>query len=470
MLFINRVVMVGLLSVGITAATAAQAGTVKLFTAQWYTESFGNECEDTTLPYSGPGRVMYGVKPGGGIAPHCTRSTPNFSKYSVTGIPMGILCNADQPRCPISSTPTNGKNGKWSPLGGAGKKGTKSVNCASITTARPAKGATSTGGTMTFRVPPLYRNPLFFTSGGEPKITSCRATTTGIFPSTQTRFGANKGIVQRGNPVTGSWNASATVSGGFTIPPAPSVGPYGIRATSVVGQVANTYPYIYSYTYATIRNNKGVFGPGQGPGSFTYKYLPVEGKASGSTVASIMVAKGTNQFGGTMRMLGAMTTKVCYWLRAGGGGCSLGEHNWRYEAIGASAQHVNSAGVLTMGAIYTHYERYYNTAQGAYSAITLSGSRFPWTTGTVTITAIARGPHKTVHYAHGYDNRNTTTGLGKGTIQLVSPVLTRWFGSVDYETGGIGVLRIKFIPEPQTWVMLVAGVSLLGVATRLRGR
>jgi hypothetical protein len=35
---------------------------------------------------------------------------------------------------------------------------------------------------------------------------------------------------------------------------------------------------------------------------------------------------------------------------------------------------------------------------------------------------------------------------------------------------GIGILRLKFIPEPQGWVMLVAGVSLLGVAYRMRGR
>jgi hypothetical protein len=400
-------------------------------------------------------------------APHCTRVTPDFSKYSVTAIPLGVQCNPMNPRCPISSTPTNGNNGKWSPLGGAGKKGTKSVNCGPITTARPAKGYTSTGGTMTFRVPPLYRNPLFFTSGGEPKITSCRATTTGIFPSTQTRFGADKGYVQRGNPAAGSWNASATVSGGFTIPPAPSVGPSGIRATSVVGQVANTYPYIYSYTYADIRNGQGTFGPGQGPGSFNYVYTL---GASSSTGASITVKRGKNQFGGTMKMLGAMTTKVCYWLRAGGGGCSLGEHNWRYDAIGASAQHVNSAGVLTMGAIYTHYERYFNTRQGAYSAVTAEGSRFPWTTGSVTVTAVGRGPHDTIHYAHGYDNRNTSTSPGLGTIQLVSPVLTRWFGYVDYETGGIAVLRIKFLPEPQTWAMLVAGVSLLGVGARMRRR
>jgi hypothetical protein len=47
MLFINRLVLIGLLSVGFTAATTAQAG-VQLFTAEWYTESCGNECKGPT--------------------------------------------------------------------------------------------------------------------------------------------------------------------------------------------------------------------------------------------------------------------------------------------------------------------------------------------------------------------------------------------------------------------------------------
>ncbi len=50
---------------------------------------------------------------------------------------------------------------------------------------------------------------------------------------------------------------------------------------------------------------------------------------------------------------------------------------------------------------------------------------------------------------------------------------SRWLVSAagfDFETGGIGILRIKFVPEPQTWVMLVAGASLLGVGYRMRGR
>jgi hypothetical protein len=243
----------------------------------------------------------------------------------------------------------------------------------------------------------------------------------------------------------------------------------GIRTTALVGEFASHYPYIYSYTYANIRNDQGTFGPGQGPGSFNIVYGP-----PGSPAASINVTKGKNQFGGTMKMLGAMTTKVSYWLRAGGGGCSLGVMDWRYEAIGAATQTTsNGAPILpiTMGRIYTHYTRYYNTAQAKFSEITVSASRFPWTTGAVTVTAIARGPHKTVHYAQGYDNRiKTGSNIGKGTIQLVSPVLTRWFGYTDYETGGVAVLRIKFVPEPQTWAILIAGVSLLGVGFRMRGR
>ncbi len=57
-------------------------------------------------------------------------------------------------------------------------------------------------------------------------------------------------------------------------------------------------------------------------------------------------------------------------------------------------------------------------------------------------------------YAHGYDNRNTTMMGGvtnaKGIVQLVSPTLTRWLQPCcKFETGGVGILRIKFIPEPQ---------------------
>jgi hypothetical protein len=165
-----------------------------------------------------------------------------------------------------------------------------------------------------------------------------------------------------------------------------------------------------------------------------------------------------------MTLLGALTTKVCYYRN---GGCSLGSWNWRYDKIGTSAVY-DTNGVVTNGYVVTWYE-YGCWWYGPTSCLTMEGSRFPWTTGSATVTAVGRGPHKTVHYAKGYDNRTPTSG--KGTIQMVSPVLTRWLQpAVNFETGGVAILRIKFVPEPHTWVMLVVGASLLCVGTRMRKR
>jgi hypothetical protein len=247
--------------------------------------------------------------------------------------------------------------------------------------------------------------------------------------------------------------------GGFGFPAAAASGS-GIQGTRV-GSFDAVYPYLYSYTYATLRNDAGVFGPGQGPGSFSLPY-----KVDANTVAKVVVKQGAAKFGGTMRMLGQLTSKACY-HRAGG--CSISSPNWRYDAIGAAAY--TSNGVVTQGYIATFGGEYclQCTACTCPEGRVVSGSRFPWTTGSVTVTAKGRGPHDTIHYAKGYDNRTPTKG--EGTIQLVSPTLTRWLRpGVNFETGGIGVLRIKFLPEPQTWAMLVAGISLLAVVYRIRGR
>ena len=70
---------------------------------------------------------------------------------------------------------------------------------------------------------------------------------------------------------------------------------------------------------------------------------------------------------------------------------------------------------------------------------------------------------------NGWDNR-THDGYF-GTIQLVSPLMTQWVGpSSNYFTGGIGVMRLQFAPEPHEWLMLGAGVSLLGVLYRVKRR
>jgi len=410
---IIRVALRVFASAAVLLPSTAEAGN-QLFEGSWTVKAFGNE-------------LTTGTGPSG--------------YYFAYGIPQGVQCNSNQPRCPFDSTPTSG-GGSFAPLGGLPGQ---TPFCAPWfdwqgggATARPAKGATARTAPFGKRVPPLYRNPAFFTSGGQPNHTACSAYSTGATPG-------GKGRVQAGRPVTGTWSAVAkgTPLAGFSFAAAPAAaGAGGIRATGVVGEFAGTYPYLYSYTYATLRNDEGVFGPGDGPGNFNIPFF-----AGKNLVASVNVVQGGARFGGTMRMLGALTTKVCYYRS---GGCSLGGNNWRYDAIGAPA--ITSQGVVAAGYLATYQAYYYHTALMQKSTVRVEGERFPWTTGSVTVRATERGPNKTVHYARGYDNRRTDTPSNLGTIQLVTPVLTRWLQPCcDFETAGIGILRINFIAsETQT--------------------
>jgi hypothetical protein len=439
---INRLLLIGVLSSGIGAATTAQAGN-QLFEGSWTVKAQGNECSDAVDPTPGP---------------HCGGGASESQIYGAFGIPQQIQCNPHQPRCPFSETPTDGA-GVFAPLGG---HQSYALYCApwanwqgNGTSVRPAKGETAIStGMPGLKIPPLYRNPAFFTAGGQPGTTLCTS-------NTRSSLGG-KGLVQAGVPIAGKWGATTTTAGAFKFASAPANG--GVRVTGGVGEFAALYPYIYSYTYATLRNDAGAFGPGNGPGSFNLVYTD-----NAKAVANINVKQGAAKFGGTMRMLGQLTSKVCYYRN---GGCSITSPNWRYEAVGAAAY--TSGGIVTRGYPVSwpgigYFCTPFSTRPSCNHSLGVYGVRFPWTTGSVTLTATGRGPHKTVHYAKGYDNRTPTSG--KGTIQMVSPVLTRWLQpAVNFETGGIAILRIKFVPEPHTWVMLVVGASLLCTGTRMRRR
>jgi hypothetical protein len=197
------------------------------------------------------------------------------------------------------------------------------------------------------------------------------------------------------------------------------------------------------------------------------------------------VKQAAAKFGGTMRMLGALTSKACYYRY---GGCSLGFNDWRYDAIGTTVGYTAS-GVVTKGYQVQSTAVFFNSGLGQFSTVVLVGSRFAWTTGSVSVTAIGRGRHKTVHYAKGYDNGtakgydnrtakvcdnrtakvcdNRTPTSGRGTMQLVTPVLTHWLQPAQKsETVGFGIFRIKFVPEAHAWWMLIAGISCLGALPR----
>jgi len=420
-------------------ASEAFAGT-QLFEGSWHVKAFGNE------------------RAGG---------TGASSVYSAVALPLGQQCNPLQPRCPFQSTPTDGK-GNFSPVGGSvlqalyctpytqlrSKRFTRYESPSHCPLWRPSALRQRTHGKWYICVPP-YRNPAFFTPGGNPNKASCnkRSTTLG----SDGQLGGAPGLVQVGDPLAGTFSATTSGTGqrAFAFPAAPPTGG-GIRGKRT-GQLSFYYTTPYLYTYADLRNDSGMFGPSQGPGSFNLPY-----KVNALTVAKVAVKQGAARFGGTMRMLGGLTSKACV-FRAGG--CSLGAANWHYDPIGASAG--TSGGVVTQGYQALGSAGYFNSALGQWSTVMIAGSRFPWTTGSATVTAVGRGPHKTVHYAKGYDNRTPTSG--RGTIQLVSPTLTHWLQpSAKYETGGIAILRLKFAPEPRAGLMLVAGIGVLAAGYRLR--
>jgi hypothetical protein len=467
-----RSIAIGLLAIGLSAAPTAQAG-VQLYQGSWFDGGFGNDL------VGGTGASEF---------------------FSVLVIPHGNLCNPYQPRCNFSSTPVDTTNitkvKNFNPLGDF---------CAPYSAFVPFGGSTmrpekfGTPRTANGRpIPPLYRSPGHFTVtlGKLPRGTACsqRQTANGYFThragstTEVTGPGPNKGKAtfflttndslrgpaQRGKPLSGGGIANTTTpmaGGAFSFGAAPltptmTPGPtrQGFRRTTV-GSFFATFPYLYSYTYASLRNDAGNFAAGGG--FFTENAenatVTIPYTLGGETVAKVVAKQGANRFGGVMQLLGRLTSKLCFFSL---GGCFQGSGNtWPgYRKIGAAGYYSNGIGTVTAGKVYDYTLLYYFTAGMQISTAYVEAERFPWTTGYVTVTA-TRGVHKTVQRRHGYDNRTTN---GRGTIQLVSPHLTRWVSPgpvTNNETGGIAIMRIK-MPEPQKWLLLAAGLSLLGVLYR----
>jgi hypothetical protein len=196
----------------------------------------------------------------------------------------------------------------------------------------------------------------------------------------------------------------------------------------------------YTLTAANLENASGVFSIGAGPGSFSF--TPMQG--SGSTRA--VVAAGKRQFGGVMRLMGEFGTRAAGSTLKGGvwhGSFS----SWGVRVLGGRfAEMTFIPGYFT----FTSPELTY------LSAAVVTG--FPWTTGRVTVSAAGGSGFPTRLVRSGYDNR---TPGGGGTIQMVTPRLTHWAAGSHW--GDIAVLRVQFAPEPEGWLLLATGLSLLAV-------
>lgn len=172
------------------------------------------------------------------------------------------------------------------------------------------------------------------------------------------------------------------------------------------------------------------------------------------------VKAGEHGFGGTMRLLGTFYShegfKSVY-------DTYVARYTWLFDLFGAEAQGSGTPAIEVDSNFYIG--RFYGFA----NTTTVAAYAFSWTTGSVTVTAIG-GPFQTVMGRVGHDDR---TPHGSGEIQMVSPAVTRWIfgdGANAYFTGGVGILKVQIAPEPHEWMLLGAGLSMLGLLYRANRR
>ena len=244
---------------------------------------------------------------------------------------------------------------------------------------------------------------------------------------------------------------------------------------------------MYWVTQASLGTGPGTFFAGGGPGR-TYVSRGGTGRVSG--FAGIYPRPGGPQFGGTMRLLGALHAAQFFYDPSYGGrfGASI---RGLFEQAGASARGYDcwvAAGPSptpnACPSVATNHWTWTNGYRNkAYTTggLPLTGTTrvyvdaFPWTTGLVVVSG-ARGAYPTIIARNGYDNR---TPMGSGAIQLVTPHLVNWIEpdcpspgcSLRSETtASIAILRLQFVPEPRAMLLFAVGAGVLVVLRRVSRR
>lgn len=238
--------------------------------------------------------------------------------------------------------------------------------------------------------------------------------------------------------VTGASPANFTLPAGAFYVQTSFTRPTTLLATSVIS----------SKSVATISNAGGNFfaGGGQGGGTIT------GGAYSAGQPGTFKVTAGPNQFGGTMNLVGQLTSILAI---ASGGGTWTGAAPFPFGVVGGPA------GVKST----TTVSFYHNTLQTSFPITGRMIAGPKWTTGKITASDFS--PNYSSRFSvQGYDSR---TPLGtNGTIQMVSGSFFRFDGFITDDSVLLFSTKATFLPEPDMLASLIAGGLLLTALYRRR--
>jgi hypothetical protein len=260
------------------------------------------------------------------------------------------------------------------------------------------------------------------------------------------------GQANTGPPVAGTFpfNVIGSNPAGFTVP-----------AGALTLMTSGTWtdpptPYLFSSTVFTGSVTSGTLTAGGGPGSTTFnpKVGPPPIPASQLRVGFIA---GTNQFGGTLSMLGNFYNYFSWVSEVYGPGLFKAYVNFPLQAGHPFGATVMATGMASHTTLTTMGQPFVVTSY-------YTGFGFPWTTGTVTGIAFT-GTKPTSTSAMGFDGRNAAGTIG--SVQLVTPWITYYQGTYDGAITGTSVMLID-TPEPGHVLMLAAGLAVVGLLFGMR--
>jgi hypothetical protein len=334
------------------------------------------------------------------------------------------------------------------------------------------------------RFPMLYKGNLslrvvrntVFTRWGKYYYTKTTSIARPLGANCATYYACGVTTRKKGAPLSGSGIGNVTLNQpgspfGFTLPG----GGLHVKAPSLSGtlspvEAGSATIQLQTHPNTSFANDSGFFGPGGGPGSNSFGYNQGSTTMYGGS-PRWGITPGANQFGGTLRLLGAID-EMRNLRFAGSGTVDFYAHTPdAFSALGGRCTATTGCPSLPI----SHASRavqYYTALKGVYTTALVKAWGYAWTTGKVYVNAYDDAYLDTKITRTGYDNR---TPLGQGVIQLVSPHIAHWnFASLplDRATGAIAILNIeiRFVPEPKGWLMLVGGIGLLSVFYRRRNR